>query len=303
MNIIHTSYDIHGQIYIPGINRLLMILCILLVLVFKTSSNLAAAYGMSVMGTMTITSILIGVIALRRWKWKPVFAVGLSALFLAVDLPYLFANFPKIIHGAWFPLVSASVFFMIMLTWKTGKEKMGALMKERFLPIDLFMQNIDSYKGNLPRVKGTALFMTSNMNVIPVSLLHHFKHNKVLHEKVILLTVEVERIPRTKSKNKIKIKELGNGFYQIIASIGYMEKPDIPLLLTKCRKEKNLKIDDVNQISYYLGHETLLSNGRSKMYKWQKELFILLSKNARPASFYFNLPQGRVVELGIQISI
>ena len=300
LNIIHTSYDIHGQIYIPEINTILMIACITLVAVFKSSTNLASAYGMSVMGAMTITSILFSVVAIRRWKWKPWKAFGLMTLFLLVDLPYLAANFVKFFSGAWLPLIIATCVFTLMMTWKKGREYLYTFVNDHFLPVDLFMTNVESSKKDLHRVTGTAVFLTSNINIIPIALLHHFKHNKVLHKKIILLSVEIEKIPEVELSRKVEIKKLKYGFYQIAAYYGYMEKPDIPMILEKYQDKLDIEVENV---SYYLGRETLLTTGDSKMAKWQKGLFAFLSKNARAPSSFFKLPSNRVIELGVQVEI
>jgi KUP system potassium uptake protein len=300
LNIIHTSFDIHGQIYIPEINTMLMLACVALVAIFKSSSNLASAYGMSVMGAMTITSLLITAVAIRRWKWKPWKAFCLMGLFLSVDLPYLCANLMKFFHGAWLPLTIASSIFILMNTWKKGREYLHNFVNDHFLPVDLFMTNVESSNKDLHRVNGTAIFLTSSIDTIPIALLHHFKHNKVLHEKIILLSVEIEKVPEVKESKRISIKKLDYGFYQIATYFGYMEKPDIPMILKKYEK----KIDiDADGVSYYLGRETLLTTGDSKLMKWQKSLFAFLSKNARPASTFFKLPSNRVIELGVQVEI
>jgi len=306
MNIIHTSDDMHGQIYIPQINTMLMVGCLALVIVFKNSTNLAAAYGMAVMGTMTITSILLFTVAMKKWKWKMWQAFGLSFFFLCFDIPYLLANFAKLFHGAWIPIVIAAVVIIVMLTWIKGRKIIGSTVMDRYLPLELFMSNIESYKSNLNRVQGTAVFMTSNSSIVPLTLLHHFKHNKVLHDKVILLSVETERIPIVPIEDKIKITSLGHGFYQISTFYGYREKPDIPLILQEFNKRhfkgNDFKID-VDNVSYYLGRETITTTGNSKMYKWQKVIFTFLSRNARSASAYFEIPANRVIELGVIIEI
>jgi KUP system potassium uptake protein len=180
------------------------------------------------------------------------------------------------------------------------------MVAEKLLPLDLFMKSIEISQQDIIRVEGTAVFMTSNSNIIPITLLHHFKHNKVLHEKIILLSIETEKIPKVSANKRIKIKPLGYGFYQITAYYGYMEKPDIPKILDECNKKK-IKGDsiniDVEYVSYYLGRVTLLKTGKSKMFGWQKDLFSYISNNEKPASAFFEIPANRVVELGVQIEI
>lgn len=306
LNIIHTSSDIHGQIYIPEINTMLMIACLTLVLLFKSSSNLASAYGMAVMGTMTITSVLFYTVAVKKWGWKPWAALGLSAMFLMFDVPYLVANLVKFVHGAWIPLVTAGTVFSIMITWKRGHEEIVKFLQGGYVPLDLFLNDLKSPGSQIQRVKGTAVFMTSNISIVPAVMLHHIKHNKVLHEKIILLSVIIKKVPEVPASEKIEIKLMEQGFYGITVYYGYMEKPNIPAILRECNRidvdGKFLDID-VSQISYYLGRQTLLTTGHSKMLPWQKILFAFLSKNSRPASVFFNIPAGRVIELGAQVEI
>jgi KUP system potassium uptake protein len=306
LNIIHTSSDIHGQIYIPEINALLMVVCLTLVILFKSSANLASAYGMAVMGTMTITSILFFSVVVRKWGWKPWKAFLLCGLFLMFDLPYLIANLIKFIHGAWIPLFLAATVFSIMLTWKRGHEEIMKFLSGGYVPLDLFLNDLRSPNSMIQRVKGTAVFMTSNIAIVPAVMLHHIKHNKVLHEQIILLSVIIQRVPEIPANKKIEMKILEQGFFGITVNYGYMEKPNIPLILKECTK---IEIDgkmlnvDVSQISYYLGRQTLLTTGHSKMMTWQKVLFSFLSKSARPASIFFNIPANRVIELGAQVEI
>lgn len=306
LNIIHTSSDIHGQIYIPEINALLMVVCLALVLLFKSSSNLASAYGMAVMGAMTTTSILFFTVAVRKWKWKPWKVFLLCGLFLLFDIPYLVANLVKFVHGAWIPLFIAATVFSVMLTWKRGHEEIMKFLASGFVPLDLFLNDLRSPNSPIRRVKGTAVFMTSNLSIVPAVMLHHIKHNKVLHEKIILLSVIIQRVPEVPLAQKIEIKALEQGFYQITVNYGYMEKPNIPMILQECNTKdidgQSLNVD-VSQISYYLGRQTLLTTGHSKMMTWQKILFAFLTKSARPASIFFSIPANRVIELGAQVEI
>lgn len=301
LNVIHTSYDIHGQIYIPEVNNILMIACITLVILFKSSTNLASAYGMSVLGSMTITSILIFTVAVYKWGWKRWKAGLIAGLFLTLELPYLSANLLKLLHGAWIPLAIASVVFILMMTWKRGRQEIQRFFSHGRFPLEPFVQEIKMETQNLLRVKGTAVFMTSDISIVPSVMLHHIKHNKVLHEKVILLSVQTERVPEVPPNRKIEVRILQGGFYQVIARYGYMEKPNIPNMLKKC-SDLGLHFD-VSQISYFLGHETLLTTGHTKLFSWQKNVFAFLSRNARPASLYFKLPPNRVIELGVQVEL
>ncbi|MFH1562171.1 MAG: KUP/HAK/KT family potassium transporter [Nitrospirota bacterium] len=299
LNIIHTSSEIKGQIYIPEVNLFLMLGCVTLVLFFKNSSNLAAAYGIAVMGTMTITTILLFKIALEKWKWSYFKIISIVGLFLIIDLSFLLSNATKVIYGGWVPLAAGIFFCTLMTTWKKGREELNKYMLNGFFPIDVFLN--DSAIKDTVRVKGTAVFMSSKPAGIPPVLLHHFKHNKVLHEKVILLSIVSENIPEVLSENKVDVITLNHGFYQVIAHYGFQEKPDVPEVISLC---KNKGIDvPVEQISFYLGRETLILTGTSKMWYWRKLLFMFLSRNAQTTTTFFNIPPNRVIELGTQIRI
>jgi KUP system potassium uptake protein len=299
LSIIHTSGEASGQIYVPEINRLLMIACIALTLGFRDSSKLAGAYGISVMGAMICTSILLSSVAILRWKWSSTLAFGLVALFLAVEVPFLFANIPKIAHGGWFPLLVGSLFFFVMTTWKIGRRAVRNFLEIGSLPIDPFLARLDTY--NPHRVKGTAVFMTSAMGVTPPILLHHFKHNKVLHEKVILFTIVTEGIPEVPKRDRIQMRELEHGFAEVIAHYGFMQTPNVPLALRRAA-EQGLEFDP-NTVSYFLGRETILTTGQSRMSGLRKSLFVYLARNARPANAFFRIPPNRVIELGAQVEL
>lgn len=301
LKIVHTSSEMHGQIYIPEVNTALMISCLFLVLIFKTSSNLAAAYGIAVMGTMTITTILLFAVQIHKWRWSMTKAIAITSLFLCVDLPFLFANITKIIHGGWFPIIMGIGIFSIMVTWKRGRAELGKRIMAGFIPLEFLLNDISTSSSKPVRVKGTALFMTSNPGVVPLVLLHHLKHNKVLHEMVILLSIISEKIPKVSTSDKVQIKKLEHGFYQITAHFGFMESPKVPEILEIC-KHQGLEID-INSTTFFLGRESLLITGKSTMAKWRKSLFAFLSRNARPATAFFDIPPNRVVELGMQIEL
>jgi KUP system potassium uptake protein len=299
--IIHTSPEIRGQIYMPEINSILMVACISLVLFFRSSSNLAAAYGISVMGTMTITSVLIFAIALRSWKWKLWKAALLTSAFLCVDLTFLFANFPKMAHGGWVPFFIGIVLFVIMTTWKRGRAELAKSVLMRYIPIETFVESIGEVSPRPVRVEGTGVFMTSNPGVAPPVLLHHLKHNKALHKKVILLTIVNEKIPKVPIEGKVKIHKFPHGFYQVLAFYGFMESPNVHEILKLARK-KGLKVN-LAVVSYYLARESLLMTGRSKMARWRKWLFIFLSRNAQRPTAFFHIPPNEVIEVGMQIQL
>jgi KUP system potassium uptake protein len=299
LTVVHTSRHAMGQIYVPEINAWLMVACCGLVLAFRRSTNLAAAYGIAVMGTMTITSLLLFGVARRRWGWSLPKAGGMTLAFLAIDLLFFSSNFTKLFHGGWFPLAVALVFFTIMSTWKRGRSLLWARLSKVMLPLNTFLESLAT--GQKPvRVPGTAVFMSSNPDGTPVVLMHHYKHNKVLHERIILLSVTTVEVPTIPARERVRVRELGHGFYQIRAHYGFMQTPSVKDIFRCCEAE--LKID-VPQTSFYLGRETLITTNKPGMSPWRKTLFAVLSRNARSAVAYFDIPPNRVVELGTQIEL
>jgi KUP system potassium uptake protein len=298
--VVHTSGEAEGQIYMPQVNGALMVACLALVFGFRSSSNLAAAYGIAVTGTMAITSILFYAVVRTQDRMKPVFAVGLLVLFLSTDLAFLFANITKIEDGGWFPIAIAGVMFALMTTWKRGREALGAFMADATLPLEVFLA--DLHDSPIHRIPGTGVFMTSNPNGVPPVLLHHVKHNRVLHEHVVLLSVTTLNIPEVPSAERVKLTKLGEGFYQLRAQYGFMESPNVPDLLGRAAPSLGLPIGE-HEVTYYLGRETLLMNGPSKLAGWRKKLFAVMSRNAQPATAFFNIPPNRVVELGTQVQL
>ncbi len=297
VKIDHTSSAEIGQIYIPGINWALMVATIGLVLAFRASTNLAAAYGMAVTTTMVITTLLAYVVARQR-GWNLLLALGITAAFLVADLAFFGANLVKVAQGGWVPLAIAAAVFLLMATWKRGRsylaeERRSALAIEAFLG--------DLAHRQVVRVPGTAVFLTSTVEGTPPLLLHHFKHNKVLHEQVILLTVLTEVVPKVPLEERVTVEDLGQGFHRAVARYGFMESPNVPRVLHRV-DEEGLKL--VSQpVTYYLARETLLTTGRSGLPRWRKRIFSFLARNARPATSFFGLPPNRVVEMGAQIEI
>jgi KUP system potassium uptake protein len=313
VNIVHTSKDLIGQIYIPQVNLFLWVACVGLVLGFRNAGNLAATYGVAVTGTMAITSILFIGVARRLWNWEWWKVATLSGLFLIVDLAFFGANLLKIPDGGWFPLVVAAAIYLFMSSWKKGRVRLSAIVHENTLPLDLFLKDIGARKPQ--RVPGAAVFLTSVPGGAPPVLLHHLKHNKVLHETVVLMSVVTEEIPQVEPANRVSCRELGEGFYEVIAKFGFMETPDVPSVLVALGRVGSPEGGTVLKpmdTTYYLGRETLIPMGRSKaaaspaaqvemMPKWRKKLFILMARNAQPATAFFGLPPNRVVELGTQL--
>jgi KUP system potassium uptake protein len=299
VSIVHTSEQAEGQIYVPEVNNILMVACVTLVLAFKESGNLAAAYGIAVTGTMSITSVLFYYVARTRWGWSAAKAGALVGVFLIFDLAFFASNLTKFMHGGWFPVAIALAVFTVMTTWKKGRARLASYMLFATLPLEAFMEDIERMKPH--RVKGTAVFMTSNPEGVPPVLLHHFKHNKVLHEQVLLLSVLTAHVPVIERRERVRVSDLGKGFWQITATYGFTETPDVPDLLSAClSKGLKTKGDDT---SYFLGRETLLTTDRPGMARWRKTLFAFLSKNARTATSFFQIPPNRVVEMGIQIEL
>ncbi len=304
VTIRHTSSTEIGQIYIPEVNWAMGVACLGLVVGFRSSSAMAAAYGIAVTGTMAVTSLLFHRVMRDIWSWPRWKAWPLTVVFLAVDLAFLLANTVKIKQGGWFPVAVAVVAFLLMSTWKRGRSVLAEQLKQAGLPLDLFLDDVARRKP--VRVPGTAVFMTSNLGSAPPVLLHHLKHNKVLHERVIFVSILTEEIPQVPEEERVVVRDLDNGFFQVISHYGFMEQPHVPALLeglaTRPGLDVRLEVRPMDT-TFYLGRETLLSTGASKLATWRKKLFIVMSRNAATASAFFGLPPNRVVELGAQIQL
>jgi len=298
LRIIHTSHSESGQIYIPFINWLLMIFVCLLVLSFKSSSNLASAYGIAVTGTMLTTTILIAVVILKLWRWKKIFAFPIIAVMLVLDVAFLGANATKLLHGGWFPLVMAIVVFIFLTTWKKGRALMAKKLEADVLPVDIFHQSLSE---RIKRVPGTAVFLTGRTGGVPHSLLHNLKHNKVLHERNLFVTVTVDDVAHVPPAKRVKVENLVNGFYRVIIRYGFMDDIDVPLALNN----RDIFVPAIadQDTSYFLSRETILPGVSPGMSIWREALFSWMSRNAANAMEFFNLPTNRVVELGTQIEI
>jgi KUP system potassium uptake protein len=299
VTIIHTSGKTEGQIYVPEVNWMLMIACVALVLGFRASSGLADAYGIAVTGTMAITSILFYYVARDLWHWSRLRAGSLLTLFLCFDLSFFIACSAKIAHGGWFPLMVAGAIFTVMLTWKRGRTLLAERIAADSLPLGVFLADIETSRPY--RVPGVAVFLSSTRRGTPNVLLHHFKHNKVLHQQVVILSITTDAIPEVPEADKVRVKSFGQGFWGVTAHCGFKESPDVLAILRSC-KAQGVPINEADT-SFYLGRETLRSVKGAGMAEWRKMLFRFLSRNARSASDFFALPPNRVVEIGAQIEL
>jgi KUP system potassium uptake protein len=295
----HTSAREIGQIYIPSTNWALMIGTIGLVLGFRTSSNLAAAYGVAVTATMAITTVLLFVVTRQIWGWSPLRALLLMGAFLVIDLAFFGANMIKVAHGGWFPLLVAAAIFTLMTTWRRGRRILTDRIREEAMADHAFVTSILRHPP--PRVSGTAVFMDRTVDGIPLALLHNLKHNKVLHEKVILLTIVTEEVPYVPDEEQITVKDLGEGIYRIIARHGFMEYVDVPEMLGSV-DVPGVSFDS-DHTTFFLGRETLLATARPGMAIWRERLFAWMTRNAQGAALFFRLPPNRVVEVGAQIEL
>jgi KUP system potassium uptake protein len=298
MPVSHTSARESGQIYVGPMNWLIMLAACGLVLGFGSSANLAAAYGIAVSGSMLITSLLICEVARRRWGWRWA-ALLLGAVFIPIDLAFLGANLLKIAQGGWFPLLVAGFGFALMSTWKRGRGVLRERLEETALPLELFLPDLETSK--LPRVPGSAVFLAGDPQGTPLALLHNVKHNKVVHQQTVLLTLVTEDVPYVDDAERVSMKPLGQGFFRVVAHHGFMEVPDVPRLLRRVRCPE-LPID-LENTSYFLGRERLIPTGRSGMARWREWLFAVMSQNAQSATAYFHIPPGQVVELGAQVEL
>ena len=294
----HTSATERGQIYIPFVNNVLMVSVILLVLMFQSSTNLASAYGIAVTGAMFIDTLLMGVLLLAVWRWKWFLAVPVLLLFIFVDGAYFAANLPKVPSGGWFPLVVGGFAFLLLTTWSRGRKLMRERMSEVALPIEIFAK---SAQNSATRVPGTAVFMASSTAGVPSALLHNIKHNKVLHERVVILTVEIQDVPYVNPEERCNFTEIGDGFYRAVLHYGFMDETNVPEGLkhmSRCGGSF-----DMMDTSFFLSRQTLLPGDKPGMPVWREKIFSWMLRNAASAMEFFSLPTNRVVELGSQVRI
>jgi KUP system potassium uptake protein len=300
IKIDHTSKHAYGQIYIGGINWALMIGCILIVLGFRTSSNLAAAYGVAVTSTMVITTILFYVVARERWGWSTSTAGSLSAFFLIIDLAFFGANIIKIAQGGWLPIVLAAVVYTVLLTWKRGRRILGERIQAEARRLEDFVK--EALGRRVARVPGTAVFMNGTASKTPPAMLHNLEHNKVMHEQVVFVTVKTQQIPHVAPSHRLEVEDFGGGMYRVRVHYGFMDEPNIPQALADAHIH-GLPPLEPSQTTFFLGRETIIASARPGMALWRERLFALMSRNATTATAYFGIPPDRVVELGEQIEI
>ena len=297
MEVQHTSDREAGQIYLPAVNWGLMVAVMILVLGFKTSNNLAAAYGIAVTGDMVITSILATVVVAKTWKWGWVRASALFACFLSVELVFLAANILKIPDGGWFPLIAGVVVFVLMTTWKRGRQLLSDRLQGERLELSSFL---DSLASSMPtRVAGTSVFLNADPRGVPHALLHNLMHNKVLHERVVLLSVQFYDVPFVPDIDRVEVRELKENFWSVLIHYGFMDEPNVPGALERCAVF-GLEFNSL-ETSYFIGRETLIPRLGSDMAFWREKIFVAMFRNAGSATAFFQIPSNRVVELGTQV--
>ena len=298
LSILHTSAKAEGQVYIPIVNWTLLALVVLLVLGFGESTKLASAYGISVTGTMFITTCMMTVVLFRVWKWNPIIAGMVIGLFFFVDTAYFASNLTKIHDGGWFPLTVAATVFIVLTTWSTGRRIMRERLAEGAIPLQVF---IKSTANSMHRVRGTSVFMASNAETIPSALLHNIKHNQVLHERIIILTVQIEEVPHWPVEKRSEVTRYGEGFNRVVLHYGFMDEVDVP------RDLANMQMAggpfNLMTTSFFLGRQKLIASKRPGMALWRERLFAWMNKNSESAMEFFKLPTNRVVELGSQLEI
>jgi len=288
-----------GQIYVPQVNWALMAATVLIVIGFGSSGAVAAAYGIAVTLTMVITVSLLYVVMTERWRWPRPAAAAVTILFLSVDLAFFGANALKLMQGGWVTLVVALMLFTLMTTWKTGRRLVAERLTARSVPLPEFMHAVEAARPL--RVPGTAVFMTAQPTGTPPALSHNLRYNKVLHQHVVVLTVATAQIPHVALEDRLSIEALGHGLYNVRAQYGFMEDPDVPAALELAR-EQGLFLDD-DDLTYFLGRETIIVTRKKGMALWREKLFVLMARNAVRATAFFRLPPERVVELGVQVEM
>jgi KUP system potassium uptake protein len=299
MQIEHTSSREIGQIYVPAVNWALMLLTVALVLGFRTSSNVAGAYGVALATLMVITTVMFFVMSREVWGWSVTKAVLATGVFILIDVVFLAANALKIPHGGWVPLVIGAVSYTLMITWKHGREILSRRMQEKTVPLKMLLADFAAEPPH--RVPGTAIYMYGSADGTPPALVHNLAHNKVLHEKIVFLTVITEEVPHVPRAERVTVRRLGKGFASVVARYGFMEDPDINEILDACREHK-LDIN-VDAATFFLGRETLIASDRPGMAMWREHLFAFMSRNALRATAFYRIPANQVFEVGAQVEL
>jgi KUP system potassium uptake protein len=301
LHVVHTSHEQEGQIYMPFLNWSLAVGSISVVLGFQSSARLAAAYGIAVTATMVMTTV--GLYGITRWVWKwPAWrSLLLCGFFLVIDLIYFSVNLVKFHDGGWLPIAIALAVLAIMTTWFAGRRAIAGMLSMRAVELDMLVEELKT--SNIARVRGNAVFMAANSNGVPVVLLHHMKMNQCLHERITLLTIITEGIPRVPRKERYTLMEKECGLSRLIVRLGYMEEPDVPALLAGAPRGENAPAFDPNRTTYYFNRESIFLSGKTKLAKWRKVLYQFLSQNARPARDYFNIPPNRIIEIGLPVEL
>jgi KUP system potassium uptake protein len=299
MRILHTSESEIGQIYIPAVNWLQLIVVLIAVIGFGSSDKLAGAYGIAVTATMLATTILTFFVIRYRWKLPLVLCIVATAFFLIMDVMLFSASTLKLFHGGWFPLLLGAVLFTVMMTWKRGRELVFENLQKHAIPLDDFLQSL--FVAPPERVDGTAIFLRGESDGVPHALLHNLSHNKVLHERVVFLTVHIMEEPYVAQKEQAKVTALGHNCYQVNVSYGFKDEPNIPAVLDQC-SELGLTFE-MMETSFFIARQTIISTPGAGMQPWREHLYVAMSRNARGAADYYQVPPNRVIELGTQVEI
>lgn len=300
VTISHTSYQEIGQVFVKSVNWILMFACILLVVAFKSSSNLAAAYGIAVTTTMVITTILFYFYARAEWKWPIYYALPLCTFFLVIEVSFWGANLLKVADGGWFPLMVGMFLYLIMTTWNTGRKILADRMKEIIMPLDKFLERV--WDESAHRVEGMAIYMSGHSKFAPPTIIQSYKHFKCLHEYVVFLTVETLDIPHVPPSNRVSFQTIGPQIYRLVVHYGFMDLPNVPSDINGIQLDKYAKLD-TNDVTYFLGRENLMATHKRGMSIWREKLFAIMSRNSQAATYFFNLPRERVVEIGSMVEL
>jgi len=299
MKIVHTSSKEIGQIYIPFINWALLAGVLWLVLSFKTSSNLASAYGIAVTGTMVITTVLAMFVAQSRWGWSSLRTWGLFSGLLIIDLAFFATNIVKVAHGGWVPLVIGAVIYLLMSTWQKGRRILASRLQQKSQPLSQFLARIQ--QDPPVKVAGTAVYMAGDSFGVPLPLLHNLKHNKVLHERIVILTIQTREVPFVAKEHRIQVELLQENFYRIVAQYGFMETPRMKHILEGCR-DQGIPFS-ISETTFVLGRETLIPKGDVSLPLWRENIFAFMARNAERPTSFFRIPPNQVIEVGIQVEI